>query len=227
MADVERMTDEERAKLFPIILSEYNPAWPQWYTEEKERLLGFIGTENVIRVTHIGSTAVTGLIAKPTVDILLEIAETTDVEKLAASLPEDEYVCLRQQTIPTLDLVMFLKGYTTAGFAERVYHIHVRYPGDWDEPRFCDYLIAYPETAGAYAVLKRKLKERFEFDRDGYTNAKGEFIKAVIAERDGKIVSAAWTRIIPRDAGRQERLPICFRHYIWQQGCRQHRRVPP
>ena len=173
------MTGEERAKLFPIVLSEYNPAWPEWYAEEKTRLIRLIGGENIVRITHIGSTAVPGLTAKPTVDILLETAESTDVEKLIAALPDHEYVCLRQQTIPTHDRVLFYKGYTDTGFAEKVFHIHVRNPGDWDEPHFRDYLIAHPEAADAYAALKRRLKEQFEFDRDGYTNAKGAFIKAV------------------------------------------------
>ena len=173
-----KLTDKERAKLYPIVLSEYDPTWPRWYAEEKERLIQLIGAAKIVRVTHIGSTAVPGLIAKPTVDILLEISEITDIPELIASLPADEYVCLRQQTVPTLDRVMFLKGYTTDGFAEKVYHIHVRYPGDWDEVHFRDYLIAHPQTADAYAALKRELKEKFEYDRDGYTTAKSDFINA-------------------------------------------------
>lgn len=33
-------TDQERqARIYPIILSEYNPAWSEWYVEEKERLI--------------------------------------------------------------------------------------------------------------------------------------------------------------------------------------------
>ncbi|MCL2109943.1 MAG: GrpB family protein [Oscillospiraceae bacterium] len=173
------MTNEELAKLYPVILSEYNSAWQQWFAEEKERLFQHIGVENIVRVTHIGSTAVPGLMAKPTIDILLEITDGVDVIAMIDSLPNDEYICLRKQTIPTSDLVLFLKGYTDAGFAEKVYHIHVRYPDDWDEVRFRDYLIAHPEAAKAYAALKRQLKEQFEFDRDGYTNAKGKFIKTV------------------------------------------------
>ena len=178
---MKELSDEERAK-YPIILSEYSSSWPLWYAEEKERLTQLIGAENIVRITHIGSTAVPGLMTKPTVDILLEIAECTDIEKLIASLPDDEYVCLQRQTVPTLDRVLFLKGYTIDGFAERVYHIHVRSLGDWDEPRFRDYLIAHPKTADAYAALKRNLKERFEHDRDGYTNAKSDFIKAVVKQ---------------------------------------------
>ena len=183
MTDEERsampdMTDGARSALFPIILCEHEPAWFDWYAEEKERLATLVGADKIVRIEHIGSTAVPALLAKPTVDILLEVAEDTDIGKLVASFPANEYICLRQQTIPTNDLALLLKGYTPSGFAKKVYHIHVRRPGDWDEVHFRDYLLAHPETAHSYSILKRKLKEQYEHDRDGYTDAKGEFIKA-------------------------------------------------
>jgi GrpB-like predicted nucleotidyltransferase (UPF0157 family) len=81
---------------------------------------------------------------------------------------------------------MFLKGYLPDGFAEKVYHIHVRYLRDsanhtmiWDELYFRDYLIGHPETAAEYAALKARLHKDFEHNRDGYTNAKTAFIRAV------------------------------------------------
>ena len=169
--------EERRARIYPVMLSEYNPDWPQWYAEEKERLLRLIGNENIVRFTHIGSTSVPGLTAKPTIDILLEIAKNTDIESIIAALPGNEYICLRQQTIPTHDRALFLKGYSDTGFGERVFHIHVRDPGDWDEIYFRDHLAAHPETASEYAALKRKLMIEHEHDRDGYTAAKSEFIK--------------------------------------------------
>ena len=181
------MTNEERAKLYPIILTEYNPEWPHWFDEEKERLLRLIGVGNIARITHIGSTAVPGLTAKPTIDLLLEIDENKNIEELVAFLPSDEYICLRKQTIPTADLALFLKGYTSTGFAERVFHIHVRLVGDWDEVRFRDYLLAHSDTADEYTALKRELKEQFEYDRDAYTNSKGEFIKTVTKQARGKL----------------------------------------
>ena len=70
---LDQITDEERAQLFPIILEEYNPAWAEWYIEEKANLERLIGIENIVRISHYGSTSVPGLLAKPTVDILLEI----------------------------------------------------------------------------------------------------------------------------------------------------------
>ena len=174
-------TDEERhARIYPIILSQYNPVWPEWFAEERANLKRLFGAENIVRISHIGSTSVPGLLAKPTVDVLLEIHKTTDVEALISALPESEYICLRQQTIDTLDCVLFLKGYTDTGFAEKVFHIHVRYPGDWDELYFRDYLVAHPETAAEYAALKQRLWKDYEHDRDGYTGAKGAFIQAVM-----------------------------------------------
>lgn len=75
--------------------------------------------------------------------------------------------------------LLFLNGYTPTGFAKKVYHIHVRYPGDWDELYFRDYLIAHPETATEYAALKHCLLKDYEHDRNGYTKAKTEFIRNV------------------------------------------------
>jgi GrpB-like predicted nucleotidyltransferase (UPF0157 family) len=55
----------------------------------------------------------------------------------------------------------------------------VVYTGDHDELRFRDYLIAHPETAAEYAELKRKLFRDYEHNRDGYTEAKTDFIRCV------------------------------------------------
>ena len=184
---LEEMTQKERSLLFPIILQEHNPAWAKWFTEEKANLERHIGAGNIFRITHIGSTAVPGLLAKPTVDILVEINVDANIEKLKAALPYPEYIQMPESDkadVPPLYL-MFVKGYLPEGFAEKVYHIHMRYPGDWGEVHFRDYLTAHPEDANAYATLKRKLKTQFEHDRDGYTNAKSEFVKAATKrERD-------------------------------------------
>jgi len=74
---------------------------------------------------------------------------------------------------------MFMKGYTPYGFEDHVFHIHVRYSGDWDELYFRDYLLEHPGVAEEYGILKLKLKDKFEHDRDAYTDAKTEFISEV------------------------------------------------
>jgi len=188
-SNVQETAEERRARIYPVIFSEYNPEWPKWFEEEKANLERLIGMKDIARISHIGSTSVPGIIAKPTVDILLEINNDADIDKLIASLSLPEYICLNEATL-TLPKppphLMFIKGYLPDGFAERVYHIHVRYVGDWDELYFRDYLIAHHETALEYAALKTRLQKDFKHDRDGYTNAKGEFIRKV-TERARKL----------------------------------------
>lgn len=60
---------EQQTRIYPIILSEYSPTWPNWYEEEKENLMRLIGEENIARFSHFGSTSVPGLAIEPTADI--------------------------------------------------------------------------------------------------------------------------------------------------------------
>ena len=77
--------------------------------------------------------------------------------------------------------MMFVKGYTSKGFRGQVFHLHVRYRGDWDEPYFCEYLREHPAEAVEYGRLKQELALRFRNDRDGYTDAKTKFIRRITA----------------------------------------------
>ena len=69
------------------------------------------------------------------------------------------------------------KGYTSQGFAERVFHIHLRYGGDNDELYFRDYMNDHPALAKEYEKLKLSLWKKYEHDRDAYTDAKSTFVK--------------------------------------------------
>lgn len=169
------MSIAELWQLFPIKLSSYNPLWNNWYSQEEKLIINVIGNNNIERISHIGSTAVDGLISKPTIDILIEITQDYNLEKLIHILKQNGYIFEPQPKNPAPHM-MFMKGYTENGFEEKVYHLHIRYSGDWNELYFRDYLQNHPEIAEEYGKLKLKLKEQFEHNRDGYTNAKTEFI---------------------------------------------------
>ena len=176
--DLNEMSNEELWQLFPIILSPHNPEWPGRYETEKELLIKTIGTENIIRINHIGSTAVPGLTAKPTIDILLEIQQKTDPVRLIPTIESAGYIYCHKPDNPPPHM-MFMKGYTPEGFKAQAFHLHIRYSGDWDEPYFRDYLLAHPDTAKVYGELKVKLQKLYEHDRDGYTDAKTDFIREI------------------------------------------------
>lgn len=175
---LDEMTDEELWQLFPIVLSEYQPIWKECYLAEKKVIIQAIGTHKIVRIHHIGSTAVPGLLAKPTIDILVEIEDAADTSSLISAMQECGYRYLKQPENPPPHM-MFIKGYAPEGFAGQAYHVHVRYQGDWDEIRFRDYLITHPDTAREYGKLKKNLKDLHEHNRDAYTAAKTEFIRRV------------------------------------------------
>lgn len=169
------MTKEELYELFPIILKEHNPAYKSWYIEEKEEIIKALGQDNISRINHIGSSAVEGLIAKPTVDILLEIDNDCNVDEIKSRLIGSGWILMSYKDSPVFRM-SFNKGYTPEGFAEKVFHIHVHYPGDWGELYFRDYLLSHSDVAKEYASLKQELFKKYEHDRDGYTEAKTKFI---------------------------------------------------
>ncbi|MEH7462874.1 GrpB family protein [Bacillus thuringiensis] len=169
------MSLEELWELFPIILKEHNPIWKDWYLQEEKLLNIIIGDQYIERIHHIGSTSVNGLLAKPTIDILLEITEDCNLKFLVNALEKTGYILEKQPQKPAPHM-MFMKGYTERGFAEKVFHLHVRYIGNWNELYFRDFLQLHKDVAKEYGNLKMSLIDKYEHNRDGYTKAKTEFV---------------------------------------------------
>lgn len=174
MKELKDMTLEELWELFPIVLKQHNPAYDLWYCVEQDKLKTILSSFDLTRISHIGSTAVRGLLAKPTIDILLELKSDYCSDAVLYVLQNDGWTLMsRSESEKTMD---FNKGYTQHGFDEKVYHLHVKPSGDWGELYFRDYLRAYPDVARQYESLKRKLKDQYEHNRDAYTNGKSEFV---------------------------------------------------
>lgn len=164
---------EELWRLFPIRLEPWQEEWAQWFREEKEELRKILPMEQIWRIEHIGSTAVRGIWAKPTVDILVEMKEGQGTGDSGARLENSGYLLMSK----TADRRSYNKGYTPEGFSARVFHIHLRLAGDHDELYFRDRLRMDRRAAEEYERLKLWLWKAYEYDRDGYTAAKGEFVR--------------------------------------------------
>ena len=86
------MTLEELWELFPIFLIEHNEKWKEYYGEIESFLQDILADYQVVRINHIGSTAVKGIWAKDIVDVLLEIGANEDIEKVAGTLEKNSFI---------------------------------------------------------------------------------------------------------------------------------------
>ena len=171
MKRLEEMSLSELWELFPIVLTEHNPDWCEWASEEIDLLKELLGPVKA-RYYHVGSTAVRGIWAKPIVDIIIAVADVTAFAEAKDRLKSGGYICMSDSA----SRASFNKGYTPNGYAERVFHIHLRINGDTDEVFFRDYLNIHSDVAKDYEALKLSLWKYYDHDRDGYTAAKTDFI---------------------------------------------------
>lgn len=166
-----QMTLEELWQLFPIILTEHKPYWADWFNEEVEELKSILSPNT--EYYHIGSTAVNGIMAKPIIDIMIVVNSPEKLTQTGELLRKHNRIIMSA----TDTRISLNKGYTENGFAERVFHYHIRLNGDTDENYFRDYLNAHPDVAKDYERLKLSLCKVYKHNRDAYTNAKADFVK--------------------------------------------------
>ena len=185
---VSELNPQEFQKLFPIVLKDVLPEYADWYEEEKKAILAVIDAKDVVRINHIGSSAIPEIKAKPVVDILLEIDGTCIVSKVVEALKSIGFgteVCMKKEEPYEY---LLAKGMTVDGFAEKVFLLHLRYAGNWDELYFRDYLLEHPDVAAEYSRLKEQILDDISEGRlermpngqpNGYSNAKFSFVKDI------------------------------------------------
>jgi len=166
----------------PVIMVDYDPAWPILYEAEKQRILKAIGNK-VLAIEHIGSTAVPNLWSKPIIDMMAGVLCSTDAEDCVRLLQSLDYLDVTPQP-GELDWHYCLgKKYAGEAASLQNYHLHlVRFMSDhWKKHLlFRDFLRNHPEVAQEYRELKRQLAAEYGSDRVGYTAAKTRFIESVI-----------------------------------------------
>ena len=175
------LTMTQDAPSLPVVIADYDPRWAAMYAEESARIQNAIG-EWLSGIEHVGSTSVPGLAAKPVVDIMPGLRSLGDSPHIVKPLQKLGY-----QYFPEHEDVMPERRYFAlpAGDRHRVrrrFHVHAVETTTefWRRHlAFRNYLRAHPHVAGEYAALKRRLAAEYGSDRDGYTEAKTEFITRV------------------------------------------------
>lgn len=74
-----------------IELQESDPSWANLYSREEARIRSVLGAKALV-VEHVGSTSVPGLAAKPIIDVVLAVADSSDEESYVPALEAEGYV---------------------------------------------------------------------------------------------------------------------------------------
>jgi GrpB-like predicted nucleotidyltransferase (UPF0157 family) len=158
----------------PVIVLDYDPSWPGLFQALRQRIADALG-DFAAAIEHVGSTAVPGLAAKPTIDIDVLLASETMLSAAIERLASIGYIHRGNLGVPGREAFF-------APANDPPHHLYVCPPCSAEFRRhvaFRDYLRAHPKDANIYGELKIALAERFREDRSAYNNAKGEFVEGL------------------------------------------------
>jgi GrpB-like predicted nucleotidyltransferase (UPF0157 family) len=152
----------------------HDPNWRHAFDLEAVRIVQALG-EPVVRVHHIGSTAIPGIVAKPVIDILLEVERIERLDQQVAAMQGLGYQALGEFGIPGRRYFRRNDGNGT-----RTHQVHGFLAGSDGAMRhiaFRAYMVAHRTEAQAYGTLKERLASLHPDDIEAYMDGKDSFIK--------------------------------------------------
>ena len=159
----------------PVFLSDYDPAWPSLFRREAARIRSVLG-DRVRLLEHVGSTSVPGLAAKPIVDIVLAVPDSSDEAGYVPPMVAAGYV-LRIREPQWFEHRLFRGPDTSA-------NVHVFTEGASEISRmiaFRDWLRTHDDDRQLYLVTKRELAARDWKYVQHYADAKTEIVETILA----------------------------------------------
>ncbi|GAV11854.1 GrpB family protein [Paenibacillus sp. NAIST15-1] len=171
--------------LRPVIIEDYNDAWPVMFNELKNILGNKLG-ELALTIEHVGSTSVPGLSAKPILDIDIVIDSMTLLPQVIGKLSELGYfhegnlgVENREAFARTDDIVPHNEEMNQKP-KHHLYVCNKESDALQKHITFRDILRQQPDLVAAYSSLKKELAERFTNNRTAYTDGKTHFVNTVL-----------------------------------------------
>jgi GrpB-like predicted nucleotidyltransferase (UPF0157 family) len=175
----------------------YQSAWPREFREIASRLRGGLGAL-ALRIDHIGSTAVVGLVAKDIIDIQITVSELSDelqffFESIGYSF--DTNITRDHRPAGTSDPDNeWSKWFFRAPPRQRATNTHVRITERGNQRYallFRDYLRSHPCAAAAYSQLKQSLAHELR-DTSRYPAVKDSAVDLIYHAANDWAIAANW-----------------------------------
>jgi GrpB-like predicted nucleotidyltransferase (UPF0157 family) len=80
-----------------ILIVDYDPQWPARFEREADRIRAALGY-GALQIEHTGSTSVSALAAKPIIDVLLVVNDSSDEDAYVPALEAAGYVLRIRET---------------------------------------------------------------------------------------------------------------------------------
>jgi len=161
-----------------IELIDYDPTWPTRFVEQKTRLTMILNPWLAGEIEHIGSTSVPGLRSKPIVDILAPVQSLAASRAATPILEEDGWLYWPDD--PNQDYRLWFLRPNPAARSHHLQIIQHDHPSSRALIVFRDVLRRDVMARTAYSALKADLANKHQSDRNAYSNAKTEFVQAIL-----------------------------------------------
>lgn len=158
-----------------IVIVDYNPLWPDKFQQHAALITQALGSK-ALRIEHVGSTSVPGLAAKPIIDILVVVADSSDEDAYLPALLATGYVLRVREP----DWYQHRMLRTPA----RDVHVHLfsaECPEIMRMLAFRNRLRSDANDRRRYEMLKRRLAKQEWSDTNDYARAKTELVEHIIS----------------------------------------------
>src|SRR5262245_28688314 len=158
-----------------IYLAPYDPAWPSLFTQLKEQIQEALRNAMLL-LEHVGSTSVAGLSAKPIIDMVMAVADSSDETSYVKPLEAIGYMLRIRE--PNWYQHRLLKSPAIQA------NLHVFSVGCPEIERmvlFRDWLRNHTDDRLLYEATKRELAARTWKYTQNYADAKSEVVQAILA----------------------------------------------
>jgi GrpB-like predicted nucleotidyltransferase (UPF0157 family) len=158
-----------------VYLAPYDPAWPSLFNRLKKQIREALG-DKILLLEPVGSTAVPGLSAKPIIDMVLAVEDSSDESSYVKPLEKKGYTLRNRE--PDWHEHRLLKPPDVEG------KLHVFSAGCEEIGQmllFRDRLRNNTDDRLLYEETKRELAARTWKYRQNYADAKSEVVQEILA----------------------------------------------
>jgi GrpB-like predicted nucleotidyltransferase (UPF0157 family)/quercetin dioxygenase-like cupin family protein len=176
-----------------IVVSEYDPAWPGWFDAVCGRVWPAV-RDIALRIDHVGSTAVSGLAAKPIIELDIVVASPDDVGRAIERLASLGYRWRGDLGVKGREA--FARASDDGLPRHHLYVVVENNRAHLDHWLLRDLLRQDPVARERYGALKKRNVELANDDMDVYVAAKAALVAELLtrarAER-GLAPESYWT----------------------------------